>query len=117
MTRDYSRHIAENISKGSALCPFGASTLSSALGGQTPVQQAAGMTGLDVHGFDETLPDSDDELLPDLEEEERVKATPSSFLVYLLPTLLLFLTSLSGQFSGVWFIFIFLFVSLSSSSF
>ena len=79
MTKDYSKHIAENIAKGSALCPLGMAEMGGAMGGGgggkggkvknlTAKQQALAMTSLNIYNFDTSLPDSDDEPLSDLEE-------------------------------------------------
>ena len=82
MTKDYSRHIAENITKGSALCPLGMSIMGGAMEGKsavqttssgevkkpTPAQQALAMTSLDIYNYDTSIPDSDDEKLSDLDE-------------------------------------------------
>ena len=58
----------ENISKGSSLCPFGSSSMRDALReGATASERAARMTDVDIHGYDEKAPDTDDEALSDLE--------------------------------------------------
>ena len=69
MSRDYSRHIAENIAKGSSLCPFGSMTM----GDLASPEEATPVDGrkLDLHGFDEDAADSDDEPLSDLEWFDR----------------------------------------------
>ncbi len=66
ISRDYSRHIAENIAKGSSLCPFGSMTM----GGK--IEEFSDSVGknrekFDLHTFDAEAPDSDDESLSDLE--------------------------------------------------
>ena len=65
MSRDYSRHIAENIAKGSSLCPFGSMTV----GGKIEEFSDSGKNRekFDLHSFDAEAPDSDDEPLSDLE--------------------------------------------------
>jgi hypothetical protein len=73
MSRDYSRHIAENIAKGSSLCPFGSLTMGQAAWPETAADDDDVEAGsgdyrkLDLHGFDADAPDSDDEPLSDLE--------------------------------------------------
>jgi len=65
MSRDYSRHIAENIAKGSSLCPFGSMTM-----GQMSLPEVTSSEDdqkFDLHAFDESAADSDDEPLSDLE--------------------------------------------------
>ena len=61
MSREYSRHIAENIAKGSSLCPFGSMTL-----GQ-PSPDDVTSSSADLEDFDPEALDSDDEPLSDLE--------------------------------------------------
>lgn len=68
MSRDYSRHIAENIAKGSSLCPFGSITMGQmSLPEMTVSEDADVERKFDLHAFDESAPDSDDEPLSDLE--------------------------------------------------
>ena len=56
--KDLTRHIADQISKGSALCPFGSAAMGSSF--KTP--------DYDPHGYDPNAPDSDDEPLSDISE-------------------------------------------------
>jgi hypothetical protein len=66
--RDYSRHIAENIAKGSSLCPFGSLTMGQmALPEEASSEDALADRKFDLHGFNADAPDSDDEPLSDLE--------------------------------------------------
>jgi len=84
VTTDWSKHIAENVAKGSSLCPLGQAVMGGALNkGEgnvegkvlsdgrvvppTPAQQALNMKGLDIYSWDPTQPHSDDEPLSDLE--------------------------------------------------
>ena len=60
MTPDYGRHIAENIAKGSSMCPFGSMTM-----GQTLPDLTS--SSVDLEDFDPEARDSDDEPLSDLE--------------------------------------------------
>ena len=69
---DFKRHIAENIAKGSSLCPFGSSAMGSALNpikGQSNKGQASKALpdNFDLHGYDEDADDTDDEPLSDVE--------------------------------------------------
>lgn len=66
MSRDYSRHIAENMAKGSSLCPLGQMMMGTPASFDTEQPKSIGKVKLDQ--YDETLPDSDDEPLSDLEE-------------------------------------------------
>lgn len=67
--RDFKAHIAENVAKGSSLCPFGSKSVKDVLGmnSKSPGEQVQELTDLDLHGFDPEAPDSDDEPLSDLE--------------------------------------------------
>ena len=64
MTPDYSKHIAENIAKGSTMCPFGSAFMNTNLKGQEQQQLP---TNFDLYGYDPEAPDSDDEPLSDLD--------------------------------------------------
>lgn len=68
--RDFSRHIAENVAKGSSLCPFGSRQMKDIFGSgrKSAEERAREIADLDLHGFDPDAPDSDDEPLTDLEE-------------------------------------------------
>ncbi len=68
MTRDYSRHIAENIAKGSSLCPFGSMTMGGKIEEFSDYNDGVkNREKFDLHTFDKEAPDSDDEPLSDLE--------------------------------------------------
>jgi len=86
VTTDWSKHIAENVAKGSSLCPLGQSVMGGAFvkgeeGAEledrvlvdgrvvppTPAQQALNMAGLDIYSWDPATPHSDEEALSDLE--------------------------------------------------
>ena len=56
----FEKHIAENVAKGSALCPLGSSFIN-----DSNKEKLA--DDLDLNGFDPNAPDSDDEPLSDLE--------------------------------------------------
>ena len=61
VSKDYfEKHIAENIAKGSALCPFGSTFMKDSKKEQTA-------DNFNLEGFDPNAPDSDDEPLSDLE--------------------------------------------------
>ena len=69
---DFKSHISDNISKGSCLCPLGSSIMGKAMKMEQGLNELSknenGKQEFDLHGFDENAPDSDDELLSDLEE-------------------------------------------------
>ena len=54
----WEKHIAENVAKGSALCPFGSTFIT---------DNKKEQTADNLEGFDPNAPDSDDEPLSDLE--------------------------------------------------
>ena len=56
----FEKHIAENVAKGSALCPLGSTFIN-----DSNKEKLA--DDLDLNGFDPNAPDSDDEPLSDLE--------------------------------------------------
>ena len=58
MTKDYSKHIAENIAKGSKMCPFGSMFIK---------EEKKLPDDFDLHGYDPNAPDSDDEPFSDIE--------------------------------------------------
>ncbi len=66
MSRDYSRHIAENIAKGSSLCPLGQMMMGAPASLET--EHPESIDKVNLNGYDQTIPDSDDEPLSDLEE-------------------------------------------------
>ena len=74
MNKDWSKHIAANIAKGSALCPIGQTFMGGALSSndsskasRSPAQQAAAMTDIDIYAFEKSIQDSDDEPISDME--------------------------------------------------
>ena len=56
--RDFSKHIADQITKGSSMCPFGSAFMGSSF--KTP--------DFDAYGYDPNAPDSDDEPLSDVSD-------------------------------------------------
>ena len=69
---DFKKHISENVSKGSSLCPLGSAIMGKAMKlekGLNDLSEKTEGRAFDVNGFDEEAADSDDELLSDLEED------------------------------------------------
>ena len=58
MSKDYSKHIAENIAKGSKMCPFGSMFIK---------EEKKLPDDFDINGYDPNAPDSDDEPLSDID--------------------------------------------------
>ena len=68
---DYQKHISENISKGSSLCPLGSAVMGKAMKmeqGLNKMSEERGEEMFDLHGYDESARDSDDEPLSDIDE-------------------------------------------------
>ena len=68
---DFKNHISDNITKGSSLCPLGSAMMGKAMKMEkslNEISEKEGDSGFDIHGFDVETPDSDDEVLSDLEE-------------------------------------------------
>ncbi|XP_023334736.1 very-long-chain (3R)-3-hydroxyacyl-CoA dehydratase 3 [Eurytemora carolleeae] len=71
-TSGWSKHIAENIAKGSHLCPLGISVMSGSMTkekGLPTIHQESGLTGINVYNYCTTYQDSDNEFISDLEED------------------------------------------------
>ena len=69
---DFKKHISENVSKGSSLCPLGSAIMGKAMRLENDLNDLSmkdGGKAFDINGFDESAPDSDDEAISDLEEE------------------------------------------------
>ena len=58
-SRDYAAHIADNITKGSSLCPFGSLFMQ---------ENKKVPDSFEIDGYDPNAPDSDDEPLSDLDD-------------------------------------------------
>ena len=58
VSKDYSKHIAENIAKGSKMCPFGSMFIK---------EEKKLPDDFDINGYDPNAPDSDDEPLSDID--------------------------------------------------
>ena len=72
---DYTRHISQNISKGSSLCPLGSAIMGKAMKmeqGLNELSEKNGTSTFDINGFNEEGPDSDDEIISDIEEEPNI---------------------------------------------
>ena len=68
---DFKKHISENVSKGSSLCPLGSAIMGKAMKLEKDLNDLSEKNGdkaFDINGFDEEATDSDDDLLSDLEE-------------------------------------------------
>ena len=68
---DYQKHISENISKGSSLCPLGSAVMGKAMKmeqGLNKMSEERGEEMFDLHGYDGSARDSDDEPLSDIDE-------------------------------------------------
>jgi hypothetical protein len=63
MSKDYSRHIVENIAKGSSMCPFGSEFVNSKVNSQ----KSKLAQDFDLFGYDSNDHDTDDEPLSDIE--------------------------------------------------
>ena len=83
---DFKDHIADNVSKGSSLCPLGSAMMGKAMKmeeGLNEISKKKGgskKTSFDIHGFDAEAPDSDDEILSDIEEPLSVSDLKTSLI-------------------------------------
>jgi len=78
---DYTRHISQNISKGSSLCPLGSAIMGKAMKmeqGLNELSEKDGSSAFDINGFDEEGLDSDDEIISDIEDEPTTPIVLSS---------------------------------------
>ena len=69
--KKFEKHIAENISKGSSLCPLGSAVMGKAMKMEQSLNEASeknGEAAFDIHGFNPEAPDSDDEPISDIED-------------------------------------------------
>ena len=69
--KKFEKHIAENISKGSSLCPLGSAVMGKAMRMEQSLNEASeenGEAAFDIHGFNPEAPDSDDEPISDIED-------------------------------------------------
>ena len=66
---DFKRHIAENIAKGSSMCPFGSTTMKKAMmsDNNSSKKDPELPQNFDLLGYDPDAPDSDDDPLSDVE--------------------------------------------------
>ena len=58
VSRDYAKHISDNITKGSSMCPFGSLFMK---------KSDTIPKSFDINGYDPNAPDSDDEPLSDID--------------------------------------------------
>jgi prostaglandin-E synthase len=68
----YTQHISQNIAMGSSLCPLGSAIMGKAMKmeeGLNELSEKNGTSTFDINGFNEEGPDSDDEIISDIEEE------------------------------------------------
>ena len=68
---DFKKHISDNVSKGSSLCPLGSAIMGKAMRLEKDLNDLSEKSdgkAFDINGFDENATDSDDDLLSDLEE-------------------------------------------------
>ena len=68
---DFKKHISDNVSKGSSLCPLGSAIMGKAMRLEKDLNDMSEKSdgkAFDINGFDENATDSDDDLLSDLEE-------------------------------------------------
>ena len=66
---DFKRHIAENIAKGSSMCPFGSTTMKNAMSdmNDSSKKDPELPQNFDLLGYDPDAADSDDDPLSDVE--------------------------------------------------